>query len=68
VFITIGEPDEVFDSSSGLQGSVRIIRWNYLSRRLSLDFIDDTGFGRFRLTPASRADYHRALNAIRSGS
>ena len=68
VFITLGEPDEVFDSSSGLQGSVRIIRWNYLSRRLSLDFIDDTGFGRFRLTPASRADYHRALSAIRSGS
>jgi len=68
VFITIGEPDEVFDSSSGLQGSVRIIRWNYLSRRLSLDFIDDTGFGRFRLTPASRVDYRRALSAIRSGS
>jgi GWxTD domain-containing protein len=66
VFITIGEPDEVFDSNSGLQGSVRIIRWNYLSQRLSLDFIDDAGFGRFRLTPASRADYRRALSAIRS--
>jgi GWxTD domain-containing protein len=66
VFITLGVPDEVFDSNSDLQGPVRIIRWNYLQERVSLDFIDDTGFGRFRLTPASRGDYQRALNAIRS--
>jgi GWxTD domain-containing protein len=66
VLITMGEPDEVFDSSSDLQGPVRIIRWNYLRDRVSLDFIDDTGFGRFRLTPASRSDYQRALNVIRS--
>jgi GWxTD domain-containing protein len=67
VFITLGEPDEVFDQSSDLQGPVRIIRWNYLAERLTLDFVDDTGFGRFRLTPSSRADYQRVLNMIRSG-
>jgi GWxTD domain-containing protein len=68
VFITLGEPDEIFDQSSDLQGPRRIIRWNYLGLRLQLDFTDDTGFGRFRLTPAARAEYQRVLNTIRSRS
>jgi GWxTD domain-containing protein len=66
VFITLGEPDEIFDQSSDLQGPRRIIRWNYLGLRLQLDFTDDTGFGRFRLVPAARAEYQRVLNVIRS--
>jgi GWxTD domain-containing protein len=66
VFITLGEPDEIFDQSSDLQSPLRIIRWNYLGERLTLDFVDETGFGRFRLTPASRADYQRVLNMVRS--
>jgi len=66
VFITLGEPDETFDQSSDLQGPTRIIRWTYLSERMTLDFVDDSGFGRFRLTPASRAEYQRVLNIIRS--
>ena len=66
VFITLGEPDEIFDQSSDLQGALRIIRWNYLGERLTVDFVDETGFGRFRLTPASRADYQRVLNMVRS--
>jgi GWxTD domain-containing protein len=66
VFIGLGEPDEVFDSSSDLQGPARIIRWTYLGERLVLDFVDDTGFGRFRLTPTSRAEFQRVLNMARS--
>lgn len=66
VFIGLGEPDEIFDSSSDLQGSARIIRWTYLGERLLLDFVDDTGFGRFRLTPTSRAEFQRVLNMVRS--
>lgn len=66
VFITLGEPDEIFDSSSDLQGPTRIVRWNYLGEQLTVDFVDDTGFGRYRLTPASRADYQRVLNRVRS--
>jgi GWxTD domain-containing protein len=66
VFIGLGEPDEVFDSSSDLQGPARFIRWTYLGERLVLDFVDDTGFGRFRLTPTARAEFQRVLNMIRS--
>lgn len=66
VFIGLGPPDEVFDSSSDLQGPARVIRWTYLGERLVLDFVDDTGFGRFRLRPGSRSEFQRVLNLIRS--
>ena len=66
VYITLGEPDEVFDLSSDFQGARRIIRWNYFTHRLTLDFVDETGFGRFRLTPSSRSEYQRVLNSVRS--
>lgn len=66
VFITLGDPDDVLDLSSGLdRGGVRGIRWTYNTLRLTLFFQDQTGFGRFRLTPTSRADYVRVLSRVR---
>lgn len=66
VFITLGEPDEVVDQSSGLDRSgLRIIRWGYMELRLIVYFQDETGFGRFRLTPSSRAEYQRVLARVR---
>lgn len=59
VFIVLGEPDEIIDQSSDFQGPRRLIRWNYFTERLTLDFVDDTGFGRFRLTAGSRAEFQR---------
>lgn len=64
VFIGLGEADEVFDASPASQG--RIIRWAYTQYRLVLYFQDETGFGRFRLTPGSRAEYERILSRVRS--
>lgn len=63
VLITIGPPDESVESSPGTQS--RIIRWTYLSYRLELYFQDETGFGRLRLTPGSRAEYERILSRLR---
>ncbi len=70
VFITLGEPDEMLDMSNGMDRSgLRVIRWTYNTQRLVLYFQDQTGFSRFRLTPASRADYQRVLARVRrSGS
>lgn len=68
VFITLGEPDEVIDQSSGLDRSgLRAIRWNYTELRLALIFEDETGFGRFRMTPSSRSEYQRVLARVRRG-
>jgi GWxTD domain-containing protein len=62
VFITLGEPDDVFDFSTDVsRAGVRGVRWTYNTLRLTLFFQDNTGFGRFRLTPLSRAEYQRAV-------
>ena len=70
VFITLGEPDEMLDMSNGMDRTgLRVIRWTYNTQRLVLYFQDQTGFSRFRLTPASRSEYQRVLARVRrSGS
>ena len=66
VFICLGEPEEVLDMSSGMDRSgLRAIRWSYNTLRLVLYFQDQTGFGRFRLTPTSRAEFQRVLARVR---
>lgn len=67
VYITLGEPDEVLDFSSSAvsRTSAQGIRWTYNTLRLVLLFQDLTGFGRFDLTPSSRADYFQVLARVR---
>jgi GWxTD domain-containing protein len=65
VFITIGEPDQVYDPSQGMQGRGRVITWTYNEYRLQLYFVDDAGFGRLRLDPESRSSYLQALSRLR---
>ena len=68
VFVALGEADDVIDQSSDLQGQRRLIRWSYTSERLVLDFVDESGFGRFRLTSSSRADFERVAARVRRGA
>ncbi|HWZ28655.1 MAG TPA: GWxTD domain-containing protein [Gemmatimonadales bacterium] len=66
VFITLGEPDEMYDLESDYSRTgVHGIRWVYTSLRLDLLFVDQTGFGRFRMTPGSRADFDRVATRLR---
>ena len=62
VYIVLGDPDEVIDASAANQG--RVVRWTYTAYRVVLYFVDETGFGRFRLTPQSRADFERVRARI----
>jgi GWxTD domain-containing protein len=59
VYITIGQPDEVFDNRTDAEG--RYIVWSYTELRVDLFFEDLARFGHYRLTPQSRADYSRVL-------
>lgn len=59
VLVRLGEPDEVFDASPQSEG--RLIRWGYTQYQLAIYFIDETGFGRYRLTPSSRAEMERVV-------
>jgi GWxTD domain-containing protein len=65
VFITLGEPDDVNDRRSEMQGRGRRIVWTYTQLRLTLNFIDDSGFSRFRLDPGSRSEFLRIANRLR---
>jgi GWxTD domain-containing protein len=59
VYITLGEPDVIQDQSATVQGMGRVIHWQYTNYLLDLYFQDASGFGRFQLTPQSRADFER---------
>ena len=65
VFVVLGAPDEVTEQAPTT--SSRIIRWVYYRYRLTLFFIDESSFGRYRLTSRSRADYDRVVSRLRRG-
>ena len=68
VLISLGEPDEMLDLSNGIdRNGMRVLRWTYASERLVLYFQDQTGFSRYRLTPASRAEFQRVAMRVRQG-
>ena len=68
VLISLGEPDEMLDMSNGVdRNGMRVLRWTYSSERLVLYFQDQTGFSRYRLTPASRAEFGRVMMRVRQG-
>lgn len=63
VVIALGEPDAVssplpVDSTS----MSRLMTWEYRRHRLRLVFFDQAGLGRWRLTPASDAEFHTLLS------
>lgn len=65
VFITLGEPSEMFDRRREMQNNGGTVVWTYYEYRLTLYFYDDGGFGRYRLAPGSRAEYQRVVNRLR---
>jgi GWxTD domain-containing protein len=64
VFISLGPPDETIETTPGTEAG-RVIRWTYLTHRLSVYFQDETGFGRLRLSPGSRSEFERTLSRVR---
>lgn len=66
VFITLGDPDEIAEQRGDIgRRDPRAIQWRYREYQLALIFVDETGFGRFRLTPASHSEYLRILERVR---
>ena len=63
VIAALGEPDAVsaplpMDSTT----STRLVTWEYRRHRLLLVFSDQAGAGKWKLTPASDADFHSLLS------
>ncbi len=65
-FITLGEPDQIFDESRQTS-QVRYIQWSYNDLRVTLYFEDQSGFNRFKLIPASRTALELAKTRLRRG-
>lgn len=62
VYVVLGDPDEKFNNTPVQQG--RYVQWEYYRWRITLTFYDATGFGRYRMTTESRADFERVKNRI----
>ncbi|MBL0171594.1 MAG: GWxTD domain-containing protein [Gemmatimonadaceae bacterium] len=61
-FVALGDPDNVYDT--GLQDPGARVRqqvWEYRALRLQLVFLDQTGFGRWRLGTSQRAELENAI-------
>lgn len=61
-FVGLGDPDNIYDSGANDPNArVRQQVWEYREYRLQLVFIDQTGFGRWRLNPQQMADLQNAI-------
>jgi GWxTD domain-containing protein len=66
VFITLGEPDQILEQGDvGIGNRGRIQLWQYLQHRAQFVFVDQSGFGRWRLTPASEAEFESIAARVR---
>jgi GWxTD domain-containing protein len=65
VFVTLGAPDDATESAPNV--SARIVRWSYFRYRMTLFFVDESGFNRYRLTSQSRAEFERVVARLRRG-
>jgi GWxTD domain-containing protein len=69
VFVLLGEPDQVYEqttnvplTSSSITSRSRVQYWEYGQYRVRFLFYDESGTGRWRLTPASESDF-QSINA-----
>lgn len=69
VFVALGEPDQLFEqttnaplSRSSISQRGRLQYWEYSQHRVRLVFYDESGIGRWRLSPASEVEFQN-LNA-----
>lgn len=66
VFITLGDPDQIYDQGRNdiaQRGRVQI--WEYTQYRAQLVFIDQTGFGRYRMTSTSEMQFQSLARRIK---
>jgi GWxTD domain-containing protein len=69
VFVSLGEPDQIYEQSTNAplsSGSItsrgHLQYWEYAQYRLRLLFYDESGTGRWRITPASETEF-QSINA-----
>ena len=62
VFVALGPPDQFYEpNTADLNQRGRAQIWEYRRHRLQVVFIDQTGFGRWRMTVGSEAEFEGAV-------
>ena len=64
VFSALGEPDNQIAPNDGPDDRPMVQVWSYQRYRTRLTFVDRGGFGRWRLTPGSEAEYRALLRRV----
>lgn len=62
VFVALGTPDQFYEpNTADLNQRGRAQIWDYRRHRLQVVFIDQTGFGRWRMTVGSEAEFEALM-------
>jgi GWxTD domain-containing protein len=62
VFVALGTPDQYYEpNTTDLNQRGRAQVWDYRRHRLQIVFIDQTGFGRWRMTVGSEAEFEALM-------
>jgi len=62
VFVALGAPDQYYEpNTTDLNQRGRAQIWDYRRHRLQIVFIDQTGFGRWRMTVGSEAEFEALM-------
>lgn len=65
VFVSLGDPDQVYEQGQGdIAGRARVQIWEYAEYRVQLVFIDQSGFGRYRLTTAGEVEFQSLVRRV----
>jgi GWxTD domain-containing protein len=65
VFVSLGRPDQIFEPNvADLSQRGRTQIWDYREHRLQILFVDQTGFGRWRMTPTSELEFEGVVRRI----
>lgn len=62
VFVALGTPDQFYEpNTSDLNQRGRAQIWEYRRHRMQIVFVDQTGFGRWRMTVGSEAEFEALM-------
>jgi GWxTD domain-containing protein len=65
VAIALGQPDQIYEPSMSNVGQRgRTLIWEYRDHRLQVVFIDQTGFGRWRMTLTSESEFEAVVRRV----
>jgi GWxTD domain-containing protein len=65
VMVALGQPDQVYEPTMGNVGQRgRTLIWEFREHRLQVVFIDQTGFGRWRMTIPSESEFESVVRRI----